>query len=234
MNRHRPKRLGMLVPSSNTVLEPETAKLLPADGSVSVHVSRLRVVQIADDEASAAQFAYEPFLAAADLLADAQVDLILWNGTAAGWLGFDYDRRLIGAIEARTRIRATTAVSAINAALLRARVHRIGLVTPYVAGLERRIIVNYRALGIDVATAVRRDLTENTAYAEISPAEIGGMVREAARTQVDAVVILCTNLAGASIAPELEHELGVTVLDSVRVALAHSLALLASAPHGSA
>ena len=35
-----PKRLGMLVPSSNTVVEPETAKLLPTDGSVTTHVSR--------------------------------------------------------------------------------------------------------------------------------------------------------------------------------------------------
>ena len=46
----------MLAPSSNTVLEPETVKLLPADGSVTAHISRLRVVQISDDATSLQQF----------------------------------------------------------------------------------------------------------------------------------------------------------------------------------
>lgn len=228
MSRVSPQRLGILTPSSNTVLEPETVKLLPADGSISAHVSRLRVVQISDTASSLAQFELGPFLAAAELLADAHVDLILWNGTAASWLGFERDRFLVTQIERHTQIRTTTAVIAINAALTRLGARRIGLVTPYVAAVETRIIENYHALGIDVACAVRRELTDSTAYADITPDEIAGMVREAAREPVDAVVILCTNLAGSSIAHDVERELGVPVLDSVRVAVEHSLDLLRS------
>jgi maleate isomerase len=220
----------MLAPSSNTVLEPETAKLLPADGSVTSHVSRLRVVQISEDMSSLQQFEIEPILAAAELLADAGVDLILWNGTAASWLGFDRDRQWVAAIEARTGIRTTTAVIAINEALRRIGARRIGLVTPYVEALERRIIANYSNIGIEVAAAVRSDLTENTAYAAITPDDITDMVRQVARAPVDAILILCTNLAGSSIAPALSHELGVPVLDSVRIAIEHSLALLAGKP----
>ncbi|WP_052210854.1 aspartate/glutamate racemase family protein [Rhizobium rhizogenes] len=230
MTVRHPKRLGMLAPSSNTVLEPETAKLLPTDGSVTSHVSRLRVVQISDDASSLQQFEIEPVLAAADLLADAAVDLILWNGTAASWLGFDRDRQWVEAIEARTGIRTTTAVIAINEALQRIGARRIGLVTPYVEALERRIIANYSGIGIDVAAAVRNNLTENTAYAAIKPREIANMVREVALTPVDAIVILCTNLAGSSIAPALSLELGVPVLDSVRVAIEHSLVFLGERP----
>ncbi len=220
------KRLGVLAPSSNTVLEPETVKLLPADGSISVHVSRVRVVRISERPESLAQFEPAPFLAAAELLADAHVDLILWNGTAASWLGFERDRQLIAQIESHTHIRTTTAVIAINTALARLGARRIGLVTPYVAGLEARIIGNYRTIGIEVASAVRRDLTENTDYAAISPGEVADMVRAAAREPVDAVVIMCTNLAGSSVAQALERELGVAVLDSVRVAIQHGLELL--------
>jgi maleate isomerase len=220
------KRLGMLAPSSNTVLEPETWKLLPADGSVTAHVSRLRVVQISDEASSLSQFELQPVLDAATLLADAEVDLILWNGTAAGWLGFDWDAQLVAAIEAHTGIRATTAVFALNEELRRLGARRIGLVTPYVASLETRIIANYRELGIEVASAVRRDLTVNTDYGRISPKEITDMVREAARTPVDAIIILCTNLAGSSVADDLSAELGIPVLDSVRVAVRHSLASL--------
>lgn len=230
MNAMRPKRLGMLAPSSNTVLEPETVKLLPADGSVTAHVSRLRVVQVSAQDSSLQQFDLDRVLAAAELLADAKVDLILWNGTAASWLGFDNDERLVAAVEKRTGIRTTTAVIAINQRLARLGARRIGLVTPYVAALEARIIENYRAIGVTVAGAVRRDLTDNTAIAEISPTEIAAMAREAARAPVDAILILCTNLAGSSVAGALEAELGAPVLDSVRVAVEHGLERLAEAP----
>ena len=230
MNPLRPKRLGMLAPSSNTVLEPETVKLLPANGSVTAHVSRLRVVQVSAEESSLQQFDLDRALVAAELLADAKVDLILWNGTAASWLGFDHDERLVSAIERHTGIRATTAVIAINERLTRLGARRIGLVTPYVAALEERIIDNYRDIGVTVAGAVRGDLTENTAIAEIGQAEIAAMAREAARTPVDAILILCTNLAGSSVVRQLEQELNVPVLDSVRVAVEQCLELLAEEP----
>jgi maleate isomerase len=218
----------MLIPSSNTVVEPESARLLPADGSVTAHVSRLRVVQLSDDAASLSQFELQPALAAADLLADACVDLILWNGTSAGWLGFDWDRRLVSAIEAHTGISATTAIAAINHRLASLDARAIGLVTPYVAALEQRIIANYAGIGVKVASAVRRDLTQNTDYGRIPPDEIAAMVREVAGAgaSLDAIIVLCTNLAGASISEDMSHELGVPVLDSVRVAIEFSLARL--------
>jgi maleate isomerase len=217
------KRLGLLAPSSNTILEPETHKLLPADGSVTAHVSRLRVVTIADHATSLQQFELGKALAAAELVADAKVDLILWNGTAAGWLGFGWDRELVGAIESHTGIATTTAVIALNDELQRLDARRIGLVTPYVEPIEQRIIANYRSIGIDIVASARCDLTDNAAYGAIPPAEIANMVRKVARVGVDAVMILCTNLAGSSLAPHLAPELGVPVLDSVRVAIEHSL-----------
>lgn len=226
--RSPPKRLGMMIPSSNTVVEQETPKLLPADGSVTIHVSRLRIVQISGDEESRRQFELAQFRTAADLLADAKVDLILWNGTAASWLGSAWDQRLIESVEAQTGIPTTTSIVAINDTLARIGARRIGLVTPYVVGLETTIIENYATLGIKVAASVRRDLTENTAYAAITPDEIADMARDVARADVDAVLVLCTNLAGSSIVEPLQEELGVPILDSVRVSIEHCLELLAN------
>ena len=232
MEHKRPRRLGVLVPSSNTVVEPATAKLLPEDGSVTMHVSRLRVVSIASDDGSLAQFSADKVVAAAELLADAEVETILWNGTAASWLGFGWDEEIISKIEAKTGIRATTSILAINRELERLSARRVGLVTPYVESVEQRIIANYRAIGIEVARSVRRDLTSNTAFGRIDPLDIADMVRLAAVAPVDAILILCTNLAGASIAPALSRELSAPVLDSVRVAVSHSLALLSGGEVG--
>lgn len=225
-SQRRPRRLGVLIPSSNTVVEPETVKLLPEDGSVTMHVSRLGVVSIASDDGSLAQFSADKVVAAAELLADAEVETILWNGTAASWLGFGWDEEIISKIEAKTGIRATTSILAINRELERLSARRVGLVTPYVESVEQRIIANYRAIGIEVGRSVRGDLTSNTAFGRIDPRDVADMVREAAAAPVDAILILCTNLAGASIAPALSRELSTPVLDSVRVAVSHSLALL--------
>jgi maleate isomerase len=218
----------MIVPSSNTVVEQEAPKLLPDDGSVTLHFSRFRVVTISGEQGSRAQFELEAPLQAAALLADSRPDLILWNGTAASWLGFDYDDRLVAAIEARTLTRACTAVQAIDARLRRLGARSIALLTPYVETLETAIIGNYRAEGIETVAARRRDLTENTEFAGVAPAEIAAMARELAPHRPDAILIMCTNLAGAAIAPELEGKLGIPVLDSVRVAVEHSLELLAA------
>lgn len=219
-------RLGMLVPSSNTVLEPATVALLPADGSVTAHVARIRVLHIADDATTQAQFDGARMADAAELLADAKVDLILWNGTAAGWLGFAQDAAIVTAIEARTGIPATTAVIALNERLAALGARRIGLVSPYVKAVERQIIANYAAAGIAIVAAARADRTENTSFAEITPETVAEMVRAVARTPLDAVMILCTNMAGASVAAPLSAELGLPVLDSVVVAVEHSLARL--------
>jgi maleate isomerase len=219
----RPRRLGVIAPSSNTVLEPESQRLLPADGSVTMHVSRLRVTHIAADEASRAQFEFEAMLEAARQLADARVDLVLWSGTAASWLGFGRDERLVAAIEAETGIPATTALLAVNRALARLGARRIGLVTPYVAALEAAIVDNYAAAGIETVRSRRLDLTVNTDYAEVTPSAIAAMVRDVAAAGPDAVVIMCTNLAGSSVAPALAAETGVPVVDSVRVAVEDAL-----------
>lgn len=224
----RPVRLGVIVPSSNTVLEPETIALLPADRSVTAHFARFRVTDISSDPSSLAQFERDAVTAAARQLADAKVDLILWSGTAASWLGFAWDADLVRAVESETGIRATTAVRAINEALKDADAGTIGLVTPYVASLESRIVENYRQIGIETVSSERLDLTENTAYADVPPDTVAEMVRNVARAKIrpDAVVIMCTNLAGASVSPGLAGELGCPVLDSVRVATEHGLRFL--------
>jgi maleate isomerase len=219
----RPRRLGMIVPSSNTTIEAELPHLLPAGGSVTVHTVRVRVVQLSGDPSSDAQFEHAALVEAAGLLADAEVDLILWNGTSASWLGRAWDASLIADINRRTGVRTTTAIFAIDLELARLGVRRLGLVTPYTRAIEERIMSNYAARGIEIAAAARLDLTRNTDFALVPPDTVADMVRTVAAAKPDAIVILCTNLAGARIAPALSAELGLPVIDSVATAVRHSL-----------
>src|SRR5690606_20399590 len=124
------RRIGMLTPSSNTVLEPVSSAMVARLDEVSLHFARFRVLEISLSEAALGQFDTTPMLTAAELLADAKVDAICWNGTSAGWLGLEADRRLCAQIEDRTGIPATSAVLSLVELCRRAAVTRYGLVSP--------------------------------------------------------------------------------------------------------
>src|ERR1700751_330780 len=102
MTRH--VRLGMLTPSSNTALAPLTYAMLAGIAGVSAHFSRFKVTETPLSESALRQFDDSEILRAAELLANAKVDVIAWNGTSASWLGFDRHERLCEEIRASTRI----------------------------------------------------------------------------------------------------------------------------------
>ena len=210
----------MLTPSSNTVLEPETQALLaPLGNGASVHFGRFRVTQIGLDAAADSQFALEPILAAADLLADAKPALIAWNGTSASWRGFDSDTRLCAEIEARSGVPATSAMLAFDMAMQRLGVRRLGLVTPYTRDVQEAIARNYAAHGVEVVAEDHAGLRDNFSFAGITEEAVAAMCRRVAAARPDAIAVVCTNMRGARRAAALEAELGVPILDSVAVTL---------------
>lgn len=224
-------RIGMLVPSSNTVLEPATAALAaPLAADVGIHFARFRVTRIGLDADADAQFSLEPILAAAELLADAKPSVIAWNGTSAAWRGFDTDAALCAAIEARTGRRATSAIVSLNAALRALGVRRLGLVTPHTADVEASIVANYAAIGIEIPAARRADLSDNHAFADIPAREVHAMCRDVAAAGVDAVAVVCTNMRGPTVAPAIEAEFDIPVLDSIAVTLWGALGALGVDP----
>jgi maleate isomerase len=212
-------RLGMLTPSSNTALEPITSAMLAGLPEVSAHFGRFKVTEIALSEQSRHQFEESEILRAAELLAHAKVDVIAWNGTSASWLGFDRDERLCERIETATGIKAVTTTLAYREILHRRGAARIGLVTPYTADVQAKIIANWRAAGLTVEAERHLGITDNFAFAEIEEATMERMIRDVAVEGCDSAVILCTNMRGAGLAAILETELQLTVYDSVAVTL---------------
>jgi maleate isomerase len=224
------KRLGMLTPSSNTMLEPVTYAMLAGLPDVSAHFGRFKVTEIALSDRALGQFDDSQILRAAELLAHAKVDVIAWNGTSAAWIGFDNDERLCDRITQATGIPACTTVLAYREIFRRLGIRRVGLVSPYTGDVQRRIQVNWGRAGFDCAAERHLGITDNFAFAEISPETTGGMIREVVAEGCDAVVVLCTNMDGAGIGASLEAELGVPVLDSVAVTLWKSLFVVGSNP----
>jgi maleate isomerase len=159
----------VLTPSSNTALEPLTSALAAALPNASAHFSRFRVTEIALDAAALGQFDDSKILAAAELLADAKVDVIGWSGTAAGWLGFDRDLQLVRAHpRAHRHPRHDGGAGAQRAAGAEAGA-AAGLVTPYTADVQERIVANYRAIGIEVVAERHLGIRVNHDFAGVTP-----------------------------------------------------------------
>jgi maleate isomerase len=218
-------RLGILTPSSNTVLEPVTSAILDDLPEVTAHFARFRVTEIALSPSSVAQFDDEQILRAAELLADAKVDAIAWSGTSAAWLGFARDVALCEHIVKSTGRPAGTAVLALNEALAASGAKRLGLVTPYRDDVQAKIIANYDAAGIAVVSERHLGISDNYAFAEEPPDRIEALIREVAADKPDAIAVLCTNMRGAPLVSELEAEFDIPIHDSVAVTVWKSLKL---------
>ena len=208
-------RLGVLTPSSNTALEPLTSAMAAALPGCSAHFSRFKVTEIALSAQALGQFDDSKILAAAELLADAKVDVIGWSGTSSGWLGFEADRRLVERIRERTGIAATTAVLALNELLALRGVKRLALVTPYTADVQQRIVANYAAIGIEVVAERHLGIRVNHDFAQVDPQQLLALMREVAVARPDAITTFCTNLHAAPLAGAVEAELDIPLLDTV-------------------
>ena len=227
-------RLGMLTPSSNTVLEPVTMAMLAYLPDVSAHFSRFKVTEIALSEQALGQFDDSEILRAAELLAHAKVDAIAWNGTSASWLGFDRVTSSCASASApplalpparpcwhfarfsSERGSGGWASSRRIAATCSPRSWRTGGRRGFTAGPNG-------ICGCRIISRSRRSLEE----------EIANLVRAVARDGCDAVAIVCTNMRGAGLAEPLERELGIPIYDSIATTLWKSLAVAGISPRAS-
>lgn len=207
--------LGMLTPSSNTVLEPFTSAMLAGLPDVTAHFGRFRVREISMRDEALGQFDNAPIMDAAGLLADAKVGSIIWNGTSSGWMGFEADEALCREITAATGIPAGTSVLALNEIFTTTGVERFGLVTPYLDEIQERIVANYQSSGFSCVTERHLGDRGNFSFSEYSEELIASMVRDVAAAKPEAITVFCTNFRGTALANRMEAELGIPIYDTV-------------------
>ena len=217
--------LGMLTPSSNTRLEPITTAMLAGIPEASAHFGRFRVKEIALSKDALAQFDDSEILRAAELLSDAKVQTIGWNGTSAGWLGFETDERLCRRITEAIGVPACTSVLALNEIFRLTGVERFGLVTPYLDDVQERIIANYAAAGLRCVAERHLGWQDNWSFSEVTVDQLRRMTREVAEARPDAITFLCTGLQSAPLVAKLERETGIPIYDTIATVVWKSLKL---------
>ena len=215
--------LGMLTPSSNTILEPVTTAMIAGLPEVTAHFSRFKVTEIALSGPALAQFDDSEILSAAELLAHAKVSVIAWNGTSSGWLGFERDVQLCERITQATGIPACTAMLALNEVLEKTGAKTVGFVTPYLDDVQARINANYQRAGFRVSAERHLGMRDNFSFSTVTAEQMRRMAAIIAAAKPDAIAIVCTNMRGAPLAEELEAAYGIPVYDTVATTVWKSL-----------
>lgn len=208
----KPFALATITPSGNRVVERVVQALMRDLPGASAHFTRIPVV---GDTGGVTGYDMARMLDAAMLLSHARPDVISWNGTKGGALGFDVDRALCAAITEATGLPASTSALAILAALERLEARRIALVTPYDDTYQAKCVAAFAGKGFETVAERHAGLSDNFSYGLVPTPEIVAMTRAAlGEARADAVIYFCTNFDGADAAAEIEREFNVPVLDS--------------------
>lgn len=208
-------RIGLLVPSSNTTVEPEFYRALPKD--VTLHVARLYLAQIATDSIAGMVGDIETQSRA---LASADVDVIVLGAAAPSFLkGLGYDREMAKRIEAASGKRATTTSTALIEALQHLGVSRVVLGAAYddkVNAIARSFL---EANGCNVLAAHGLGLVDNLVVGRLDVSSAYDLARRIDRPDAEAIVLACTNWKTMDAIERLERELGKPVVSTTQVSI---------------
>lgn len=223
---------GTITPSGNTVVERVTLGIVSSMPQVSAHFSRTPVFGSTDPSPDA--YATDGLLAAAELLAHAAPQVLVWNGSKGAGIGFAHDRALADTIAAQTGIATTTSMLGLVALLEATGIDRVAVVTPYAEAGHAKTLQCLAREGLHCVADAHAGLSDNLSYASVPPARISDMVRSVAAARPQAVLCLCTNFPAAVVAAPLEAELGIPVFDSTALGVWHALQLCGADTHAAA
>ena len=201
------QKIGIIVPSWNTVMEYEMQRL--AGDGASVHSAR--IAHTADTEEKLMGLSVQA-PEAAKLLAHAKVNVIGYGCTASGFLHTPaQDKALAERIHSETGIPCATSSRAIVDALRALGAKRVSLASPYAPWLNERLKQYVTADGFEVL-AMQGLSTE--AHSTITRERILALVDEVMRPQTEAVFISCSNFRTLEIIDGIEKKYGVPVVTS--------------------
>ncbi|SDG02245.1 maleate cis-trans isomerase family protein [Halorientalis regularis] len=205
-------RLGLVVPSSNTTVEPEFRAMTPA--ATTVHAARVPLEDVTADALNEMATGAER---AAELLAHADVDGIAYACTTGSLLhGPGFDAELESRLSDAAGAPAVATALSVKRALAALDAETVAVVTPYAAELNDRERAYLADSGFEVATLDGRGLVDNTAIGALTAADAKRQVQSAVPDDrsIDAVFVSCTNYRTVPVLADLEDTLGVPVISS--------------------
>jgi maleate cis-trans isomerase len=213
------RKLGIIVPSWNTVMEYETQ--LMAGGAMSVH--SMRIPHTADTEEKLLWLGTQA-PAAAELLAHAKVDVICYGCAAGGFLkGPVEDRELGEKISKSTGVPVAVTSAAVAEALRALGATRVSLASPYAPWLNERLKQYLTKAGFEIMAMEGLD-TQN--HSAVTNERIEALIAGVDRPETQAIFVSCSNFPTLAIIEKMEQKLGKPIVAANQASMWKMLRLL--------
>ena len=229
MSRSRGRaRLGILVPFTNSNLEPDMVLLHP-DG-VSLHFARMG--GYAEDEIPDENQMQN--LGAADLeeplhlLTGVKPDVVIYGCTSATLThGPSFDKALAENIKSASGAGTVTAAGALVNALNFLGVSKIGFASPYVPAINDLAVDFLAEMGVEtVARSEVAETLDNEGQGALDPDRVFELGLRADHAEAKALVLSCTDMRSVETLARLEAAVGKPVISSNQAMMFQALQLL--------
>jgi maleate isomerase len=220
------KRIGVVVPSTNTTVQPET-DLLRVPG-VTCHTGRVTIKErpLNTEEAflEHMQMMRDGMGAAIDQIMTGGLDhIILAIALESFWGGVAAAERLQAELARRAGVGISMGSTAAVAALKRFGASRIAILTPHQPRGDEMVRAYFVEAGFDVVRLKGLKCTTPRLIAQVPLQDIRGALRDLDGDDIDALLTLGTALPAAGVAAEAERWLGKPVLAVNVVSYWHAL-----------
>jgi maleate isomerase len=205
-------RIGLIIPSVNSMSEPQFNHFAPA--GLTVHVARARV---AGEWKRPLEAMAEEIAASAKLLSDVAPDLIVFHCTDTSMTqGPHGEGRILDIVREATGIAALATSRLVLEALQALGLERLVLLSPY---RSNQAVIDYlQATGFTVVHDVALGLKSNE-FAKVTPREWSELAREHDRPEADGIFLSCTNTTQIEAIADIEGALGKPVVNSNQAVL---------------
>ena len=201
-------RIGLLLPSSNTTMEPEFYSMAPEN--ITIHSTRM---MLQDVTINSLEKMAEDAVKAAKLLSTADVDKIIYGCTSGSLLkGLKWEENLVNVIQKETGIPTITTAGAVIKALKEIGVTNVSVLTPYIDELNKLEKRFLEAHGFIVSDIKGLGLTDNLRIGRVLYDDIIKIIDIS--PDVNCLFISCTNLPVVNFIQRLESQFNIPVITS--------------------
>jgi maleate cis-trans isomerase len=212
----RRRRIGMIVPASNTNAEPDCLLLAPP--GVTIHATRSGGYDVAaiPDADEMRRFARQALDQQLQLLVDGRVEMIAYACTSATLAdGPEFDQAFSDEICSKSGLPAVTTAGALIEAIRDLGAQRVAFTSPYVPQLAAEAVDFIEQCGIEVVNQLGYEqalssLEQNA----LTPQDAYRMGLKADHPQAELLVVSCTDYRALEAIPALEQALGKPVITS--------------------
>ena len=207
-------RIGLIIPSSNRLTEPQFNRYAPP--GVDIHVTRLRMT---GKHRKPLNELKRTLVEAAEALSDVDPGIIVFHCTANSMEnGLAHEAAIVETVERASGCPTLTTAQAITQAFNHFAIIKLVLISPYVQATNEHEVQYLNEAGYTVVHELGLGL-ESHGYSAVTPEEWKRIVIENARADADGYFLSCTNTRMIEAVPEIEQEMDKPVISSNQATL---------------